>query len=102
MLAQKCKKNWLQNFCAFLNAYEHKTQLIKMDSSRAYSGLLENQKPGNSRELFLPESGFKTCYTVIFSYKHSDFGKHEIQTLIFFHMSFYMRTQNNMKTVLGT
>ena len=73
-----------------------------MDSSRAYRGLLENQKPGNSRELFLPESGFKTCYTVIFSYKHSDFRKHEIQTLIFFHMSFYMRTQNNMKIVLGT
>ena len=31
---------------------------------------LESPKPGSSRELFLPENGFKTCYTVYFSKKH--------------------------------
>ena len=47
---------------------------------------LESPKPGSSRELFLPENGFKTCYTVYFSKKHPDLGgleingRHEIQT----------------------
>ena len=44
-----------------------------------------NDNPKN-RELFLPENGFKTCYTVYVSKKHPDFGgleiigRHEIQT----------------------
>ena len=28
---------------------------------------LESPKPGSSRELFVPENGIKTCYTVYFS-----------------------------------
>ena len=36
---------------------------------------LESPKPGSSRELFLQENGFKTCYTVYFSKKASGFGR---------------------------
>ena len=40
------------------------TQLTKalnsLDSSSTYRGLLESVKSGSSRELFLPENGFKT------------------------------------------
>ena len=77
MVAQIRKNQWWQNFFAFLNAYDLKpTQLTKalnsIDSSRTYiyieyRRLLESSKPWSSRELVLPENGFKTCYTVYFS-----------------------------------
>ena len=47
-----------------------KTQLIKalksLASSRSYGRLLENKKTGVSRDLFLPESDFKTSSALIF------------------------------------
>ena len=49
--------------------------LNSLDSSRTYRRLLESAKPGHSRELFLPENVFKTCYTVYFSKKTSRFGR---------------------------
>ena len=97
MVAHKWKKKNKddgKSFFAFLIAYLPKTQLIKalnsLDSSRTYRTLLESPKPGSSRELILPESGFKTCYTVYFSKKNPDFGgletngRYETQTSIFF------------------
>ena len=78
MAAQKRKKKIRQKFLAFLNVYYPKTHLIKalysLDSSRSYGRLLENPKTGASRDLFLPESDFKTSSTVNFSKKHPDFG----------------------------
>ena len=54
----------------------HLTKVLNsLDSSRTYRRLLESPKPGSSRELFLPENGFKTCYTVYFSKKTSRFGR---------------------------
>ena len=71
-------------------AYYPKTHLIialnSLDSSRLYGRLLENQKTGGSRELFLPENDFQTSSTKIFQKKHLDFGgletnrRHEIHT----------------------
>ena len=76
MVAQKCKKTnaqtnkepcW-QKCSAFFNIFESKTQLIKalhsLASSRPYQRLLENTKTEGSRELFLLQNDFKTCYTV--------------------------------------
>ena len=67
------KKNnnfFLQKFFAFLNVYEPQTQLIKinisLDSTIPYKWLLENQKTGGFRELFLPENDFQTSSTVDF------------------------------------
>ena len=87
------KKLW-KEFFVFLNVYCPKTHLIKalysLDSSRSYGRLLENPKTGASRDLFLPESDFKTSSAVNFPKKHPDFGgletnqKHETQTRIFF------------------
>ena len=57
-----------------------------LDSSRSYGRLLENQKIGDSRELFLPENDFQTSSIKNFPKKHPDFGRlktnqnHEIQT----------------------
>ena len=57
-------------------------------------------------ELFLPESDFKTSFEVNFTKKHPDFGgletsqRHETQTIIFFHMLFYIWTQYNIIIVL--
>ena len=48
--------------------------------------LLENPKAVVSRDVFLPENDFKTCWTVNFPKKHPDFGgleanrRHEIRT----------------------
>ena len=48
------------------------------DSSRTDGGLLQNPKTRGFRELFLPESDFKTCSTVVnFSKNHPDFGSLE-------------------------
>ena len=67
MVAQHKKKS--ANF-AFLDAYYPKTHLIKslnfLDSSRPYERLIENEKTGGSRELFLPEDDFLNSYTKIF------------------------------------
>ena len=77
MTAQKCKKNCWQKFFAFLTVYYPKTQLIKalkfFDSFRSYGRLLENPKIGASRDLFLPESDFKTNSTVNFPKTYTDF-----------------------------
>ena len=65
----KKKKLW-KEFFVFLNVYCPKTHLIKalysLDSSRSYGRLLENPKTGASRDLFLPESDFKTSSAVNF------------------------------------
>ena len=100
---QKCKKkkNLLaEMFCILQDLLTQKTQLIKalhsLDSSRPYERLLENPKTEGSRELFLPENDFKTCYTLNFIKKHPDSGGLETnqrpgsRTLIFFHMSFHI------------
>ena len=61
-----------------------------LDSSRPYERLLENQKAGSSRELFLPEMITKLAPQKMFQKKHPDFGgletnwRHEIQTFFFF------------------
>ena len=61
-----------------LNVYYPKAHLVKglnsFDSSRSYGRLLENQKTGGSRELFLPENDFQTSSTKIFPIKHPDFA----------------------------
>ena len=41
---------------------------------RSYGRLLENPKTGASRDLFLPESDFKTSSTVNVPKTHPDFG----------------------------
>ena len=86
MAAQIRKKKIRHIFFAFLNAYYTKTHLIKssnfLNSSRPYGRLLENQKTGGSRELFLIS---KTAPQKFFFKRHSDFGgletnqKHDIQ-----------------------
>ena len=101
MAAQKHKKkNFGRHFSAFLNVFYPQTHIIKalytFDSSRLYVRLLEHSKTGASMELFLPESDFKTSFEVNFTKKHPDFGgletsqRHETQTIIFFHMLFYI------------
>ena len=90
MASQKQRNCW-QNFFTSLNAYQPKTELIKvlnfLDSSRLYGIQPENLKTGGSGELFLPENDFKTCSTVNFPKNYPDyFGsletnqRHEIQT----------------------
>ena len=65
---KKKKKKCQQKFFAFWNAYYPNTHLIKalnsLDSSSPYGRLLEKQKTGGSRELFLPD--FQTSSTKIF------------------------------------
>ena len=90
MVAQKCKKKKIgsRKFLAFLNAHYHQTHLIKslktFDSSRPYGKLLENQKTGGSKELFLHENDFQNSSTKNITKKHPDFGgletnqRHEI------------------------
>ena len=63
--------------------------------SRTYVRQSENLKTGDSKESFLLENDFETCYSVTFPKKnHPDFGcletnqRHEIQA--FFHMLFYI------------
>ena len=62
--------------------FNHSTLL----SSRTYKRLLENQKPGNSKERFLPKIFCPNSSTNIFPKKHADFGgletngRHEIKT----------------------
>ena len=100
MAAQKCNKHFRQKILAFLDVYYFQTHLIKalytLDSSRSYGRLLENLKTGVSRDLFLPESDFKTSSAVNFLKKHPDFGgletnqRHDTQTRIFFDMPFYI------------
>ena len=75
------KKNFSQKFLVFLNVYYPKTCLIKAlyshDSSRSYGKILENLKTGASRDLFLPESDFKTSSAVNFPKKTSRFWRTE-------------------------
>ena len=59
MAAQSCKKKRWRKFFAVLH-------WICIDSSRPYGRLLENQKTGGSRELFLPENDFQTSSAVNF------------------------------------
>ena len=64
MVAQKCKKKiagrhflhiWMSTNPRNLTNQD----LQLLDSSRPYGRLLENQKPGGSRKLFLPENDFQ-------------------------------------------
>ena len=79
---------------------------LLFDFSRSYGRLLDNPKTGASRDLFLPENDFKTNSAVNFPKKHPDVRgletnqRHETQTRIFFHMSFYIWAQYNTKIVL--
>ena len=61
MTKQKKKKKKKMSAETLLHFYP-KTHPIKslnsLDSPRPYERLLENQKPGGSRELFLPENDF--------------------------------------------
>ena len=94
MAPQKHKKDFQQNLLPFLSVNYPNTHLIKalysLDSSKSYGRLLEYSKTGASRDLFLPESDFKTSSAVNFSKKHPDFGgletnqRQETQTRIFF------------------
>ena len=73
-----------------MNTYYPNIYIIKtlnsLDSSGPYGRLIEYQKAGGSRELFLPENDFQTSSAVNFQKKHPDFGgletnwRHEIQT----------------------
>ena len=91
MMAQKHqKKFWWNYFCIFECLLTLECLLMStnsLDSSRSYERLLENQKTGGSRELFLPENDFQTSSAVNFpKKKHPDFGglennqRNEIQT----------------------
>ena len=101
MAAQKCKKNLIGKFSAFLNSYYPKTHPIKalnsLDSSRPYGRLLKNQKTEGSRELFLPENNFQTSYTKHFPKKNIEILKAwqptedmKFRLEIFFNMPFYI------------
>ena len=61
MVTQKCKKKLLAEIFHIFEYLLPKTHLIKdinsLDSSRPNGRVLENQKTGGSRELFLPENG---------------------------------------------
>ena len=78
MATQKHKKVVSRNLFAFLNAYYPKTHLVKslnsLDSSGTYGRLLEIQRIGGSRELFLPENDFQNSSTKSFQKKHPNFG----------------------------
>ena len=79
---------------AFWNVYYPKTHLIEalysLCSSRSYGKLLGNPKTGATRDLFLPESNFRSSSAVKFPKIHPDFGgletnqRHETQTMTFF------------------
>ena len=68
MAAEKCKKKIWHKFLASPNIDYPKTHLIEalysLDCSRSYGRLLGNPKTGASRDLFLPESDFKTSSAV--------------------------------------
>ena len=75
MAAQKCKKTFLAEM--FHSVYYPKTHQLS-DSLRTNGRLAQNPKTRGFRELFLPESDFKTCSTVVnFSKNHPDFGSLE-------------------------
>ena len=99
-------------FFVFLNAYYPNTHLIQffnfVDSSKPYGRLLENQKTGGSKELFLPGNDFQNSFTKIFqnniqileTWKPTEDVKFRLE--FFFHMPFYIRTHYNIKIVLDT
>ena len=77
MIAQKRKKKkkplLVELFCIFPHLLtQNQTNQGSPLSwfSRPYETLLENPKAESSRELFLPENDFKTCYWVNFLKKH--------------------------------
>ena len=74
-MATQKQKELSGNFFAFSNASYPKTHLIQslnsLESSRPYERLLENQKTGGSKELFLPKNDFQNSSTKIFSKKTS-------------------------------
>ena len=89
MVAQKSKQKFSAKIFCIFNAYSSKTHQIKslnsLDTSRSYKKLLENQKTGGSRDLFLPENYFQASSTKNFSKNYPDFAgletnpRHEIQ-----------------------
>ena len=82
------KKLLAEIFCIFecLLTQNPTNQGSQVYSSRSYGRLLENQKEGGSRDIFLPENDFQTSSVINFQEKHPDFGsletnqRHEIQT----------------------
>ena len=94
MAAQKCKRKISIEIFGIFEYLYTKIHLIKalysLDSSRSYGRRLENQKIGPTRDLFLPESDFKTSSPVHFPKKPRDFGdletnqRHETQIRIIF------------------
>ena len=87
----KKKKKIRQKRLAFLSVYYPKTHLIKalysLYSSRSYGRLLGNPKTGTTRDLFLPESNFRSSSAVNFPKIHPDFGglemnqRHEMNSI---------------------
>ena len=64
MAAQKCKK---KSFTEIFRTFECLIKVLKsLDSSRSYGRPLEKKKGGTSRDLFLPESDFKSSSAVNF------------------------------------
>ena len=65
---RKKKKRMLTEIFGFFEYLLTQTQLTKihnsLDFSRSYGRLSENPKRWGSKELFLPESNFKTCSSV--------------------------------------
>ena len=94
MAAQKRKKCLsAENFVAFLNASYPKTHLIQSlnssDSSKSYGGMLENQKTGSSKELFLPNNDFQNSSLKMFPKKHADIGGLETNKDMKFRLEFF-------------
>ena len=85
---------------------ESKLSSLLIDSSRPHKRLLQNQKRGGSRELFLPGNDFQTSSTVnipkniqiLETWKSTEGIKSRLD---FFHIT-YMSTQYSIKIVLGT
>ena len=88
MATQKCKKKKkkkklsAEQFFTFLNASYPKTHLIQslnsLDSPRPYHiarRLLENQKTGDSKELFLLKNDFQNSSSKIYSKKASRYWR---------------------------
>ena len=69
-------------------------------AKKTYGRLLENPKTEGPSKLFLPENNFKTCYTVSFLEKHSDFGDLDMKFRpIFFHMPLHLYELNIIQKI---
>ena len=85
-----------------MNTYYPNIYLIKtlnsLDSSRPYGRLIEYQKAGGSRQLFLPENDFQTSSAkTSWFWRPGNQPKTRNSDLNFFHIPFYIWTQYNKK-----